>query len=78
MPDTVIINTTDTPPDPLGVFTIVVTAMGDEVLSAVRVRRWLKTGLRGYGLRCRVIRYTTGDELTAPGLDLGDDADEGT
>lgn len=68
----------DAPPPGIGVFVVVVVPRSGDVPDAVRVRRWLKAGLRGYGLSCRLIRRPTLPELLAPDLadELGPDPDE--
>ena len=59
----------DAPPCGIGPFVVVVVPKDGDVPDAVRVRRWLKLGLRSYGLSCRLIRRPTLPELLAPALD---------
>jgi len=59
----------DPAPHGIGSFVILVVPKSGEVPDAVRVRRWLKLGLRSYGLSCRLIRRPTLPELLAPALD---------
>lgn len=55
-------------PDPRPRYRLVVQAQPDDVPAIVRLRRWLKAGLRSYGLRC-----TDAREIR-PGDDQGDDS----
>jgi len=64
------------PPDILGPVVIVLTPLSDDVPARVRVRRLLKLALRGFNLRCRVVRYPTLPELLAPNLEPHPDEDE--
>jgi len=46
---------------------LVVSLKGHDVPTAVRVKRWLKSGLRGYGLKCIEIRTARPDEIEQAG-----------
>lgn len=45
-------------------FRLVVQALDDPVPAIVRLRRWLKTGLRSFGLRCTDAVQVEGDDST--------------
>lgn len=49
--------------DPPELWTVVVEPLEDEVPAAVRVKRWLKAGLRGYGLKCVEVRDAKAGEV---------------
>ena len=51
----------DPPEEPWMV--LVVPVEGHEVPVEVRVKRWLKAGLRGYGLRCVRVRDAKAEEI---------------
>lgn len=42
---------------------VVVPLEDDEVPASVRVKRWLKAGLRGFRLKCVEVRTPTQDEV---------------
>lgn len=48
------------PPEP---WTVVVVPLEGDVPAGVRLKRWLKLGLRSYGLRCVEVRTPRKDEL---------------
>lgn len=42
---------------------LVVSLKGFDVPTAIRVKRWLKAGLRGYGLKCIEVRTARPSEI---------------
>ena len=49
--------------EPLEEWVVVVVPEGDGAPAAVRVKRWLKAGKRGFGLRCVLVRDPTQEEV---------------